>query len=94
MKSKNLKAKTQKIFSTEPVLKQNLSKVSNLLSIRDSFQRHELDWEITFAVCADDLEGLEFRVSMLPHVTMEEVYQIASKFIEHSASQQEKGVQS
>lgn len=50
------------------------------MSIRDAFQKKELDWEITFAVCTDDLEGLEFRISMLPHVTMEEVNRIVLKF--------------
>ncbi|XP_057836292.1 DNA-directed RNA polymerases IV and V subunit 2 [Cryptomeria japonica] len=79
MKLENLKTKTQEIFTTGPVWKQNLAKASNLLSIRDAFQKQELDWEITFVVCEDDLEGLEFKVSVLPHVTMEEVDQILSK---------------
>lgn len=91
MQLENLKAKVQDIFAiTGLVLKNNFAKASNLISIKDAFHKQELDQEITFALCAGDLEGLEFRINMLPHVTMEEVDQIVSKFIEY----QKKGVQS
>lgn len=33
--------------------------------------------------------GMEFRVNMLPHVTMEEVSPIVSRFIEHIATQED-----
>lgn len=60
------------------------------MSIRDDFVRQETDWENTFARCAEDLDRLEFRISMLPPVTMEEVVTIMSRFIEHNAAREDR----
>lgn len=92
MQLESLKLRTQEIVFviTRPILKQNLTKASNFLSIRDAFQRQELEWETAFVVCADDLDGLESKVNMMPHVTMEEVSPMVSRFIEHIATQEDR----
>lgn len=70
MRLENLKHRTQEIFFTitEPVLKQNLTKASEFLSIQDALQKQELEWEITFAACANDLDGWEYK-SICSHMS-------------------------
>lgn len=52
--------------------------------------RQESEWEISFVECADDLDMLEFKINMWPHVTIEEVGVIVYRFIEYTATQEDK----
>lgn len=92
MNMENLKVKAQENFFTftGPILKQNLTKASTFFSIKDAFQKQELDWENAFATYVDDLDVIEFKINMLPHVTMEEVnHPLVSRFIEYAATKKE-----
>lgn len=91
MNVENLKIKAQENFFTFTglILKQNLTKAATTFSIKDAFQKHELDWENAFATYADDLDVIKFKINMLPHVTMEEVNPLVSRFIKYAAT--EKG---
>lgn len=89
MNVENLKVKVQGNFFTftRSILKKNLIKAATFFSIRDAFQKQELDWENAFATYVEDLEMIEFKINMLPHVTMEEVNPLVSKFIECAATE-------
>jgi hypothetical protein len=92
MQLDNLKYKVQENFFaiTGPILRSDLTKAVSFLSIRVAFQRQESEWEIVFTTCAEELDGLEFRVNMLLHVTMEEVHPIVSRFIKQDTAQRDK----
>ena len=92
MQLERLKHKVQETFfsTAGPFLKQDFARVARLSSIRKDFEKQEADWEGTFARCAEKLDGLEFRISMLPPVTMDEVIAVVSRFAKHNATQMDR----
>lgn len=64
--------------------------MESLSTIWNDFGKQEADWESTFTRCAENLDGHEFKISMLPPVTMEEVVIVVSKFIELNAALEDK----
>lgn len=92
MQLENLKHKVQEIFFTTIglILKQNLTKATDFLSIWHTFQWQESVWEIAFAECSNDLDMREYKVNALPLVTIEEVNTIVSKFIQYNVNKEDK----
>jgi hypothetical protein len=87
-----LKRRIQEVFfsTTEPLMRHDFSRVENISAIWNNFGNQEADWESTFAKCVEDLDGLEFQISMLLPIMMEEVVTVVSRFIERNAVQKDK----
>lgn len=88
LRAKNLRAKFKGNFFkvSRPILKDYLTRISRFLLIDENFLAQAADWENTLATCTDDVDMVDYRIGSLPHVTMEEVRPLVSRYIEFAAS--------
>lgn len=52
------------------------------MRIDEDFLTQALSWEDTLATCTDDVDMVDFQISNLPSVTIEEVRLIVPRYIE------------
>lgn len=84
LQAENLRARIQARFSKDSGMidKSDLSRIASFLLIHENFLVHAVEWEGILATCIDDVDIVDFQISNLPSVTMEEVRLIVSRYIE------------
>lgn len=80
----NLRARIQSSFFKDSGMidKGDLSRIASFLFIDENFLAQAVEWEGILTTCTNDVDIIDFQISNLPSVTMEEVRLIVSRYIE------------
>lgn len=62
--------------------KSDFSRIASFLLNYENFLAQTVEWEGILVTCTDDVDIVDFQISSLPRVTMEEVRIIVSKYVE------------
>lgn len=89
----NLQDKVRSNFfpATGSISTSHMNNVASFIAFMENFRKQEVEWKKLFATCAESLEVIEFKLDIMPSVSMEELEMVMSRFIVFALRERDKG---